>query len=490
MSSPSASSSASFVLELGLKVNSHEETELLKRFEAARHVYNACLGEAKRRLGLAQQSKQYQGAKALPRESEERKEAFRGLHFQFGFREYDLHQYAAAFNHSWIGEHLDINTIQKLATRAFNAILKVAFGQAKHVRFKSKNQMDSVEGKSNKSGIRYRSGFVCWQGLKLACIIDPADPVVAHGLRHLIKYCRLVKRRFGVNGKVRFFVQLILEGIPYQKQQFPEGEVGLDIGPSTIGYVSENQAQLETFCQELKSKQQEIRRLQRKLERSRRATNPQNYNADADADGTVKNRQLKGKLKWHFSNGYRNNKTKLAEVLRQQKAHRKTLHGNLVNRILKNGKRIKTEKLSYKAFQKRFGKSVQFRAPGLFMSLLRRKAESAGGQVYEFSTRETKLSQYCHLCGKYTKKPLNQRWQTCCGMQVQRDLYSAYLALHVQVQVQGNSLDTTAVCKQWSSMESMLVQAVSLKPQAASGKHPLSSFGTNQRQSGSPAKSF
>ena len=29
--------------------------------------------------------------------------------------------------------------------------------------------------------------------------------------------------------------------------------------------------------------------------------------------------------------------------------------------------------------------------------------------VIEFSTKTTKLSQYCHKCGKYTKKPLSQR---------------------------------------------------------------------------------
>ena len=36
----------SFVLELGLEVNAHEEAELNKRFEAARQLYNACLDEA------------------------------------------------------------------------------------------------------------------------------------------------------------------------------------------------------------------------------------------------------------------------------------------------------------------------------------------------------------------------------------------------------------------------------------------------------------
>lgn len=393
------------------------------------------------------QSKDYQEACRLPKNNQQRSQAFYNLNKRFGFTEYCIHAYSAQFNRCWINNHLDICTIQKLATRAFLAIQKVAFGIAKNVRFKGKNQIDSVEGKSNASGIRFRKGFVCWKGMKIEAIVDLSDPVVAHGLQHRIKYYRIVKRKF--NGKIRFFVQLVLEGIPFQKRLSSTNQVGLDIGPSTISHVSENHAQLETFCSELKIKQKEIRKLQRKLDRSRRSTNPNNYNDDS----TVK----KGKQKWIFSVRYRKTKTKLEEIQRKQKAERKSLHGNLANRILLKGKHVKTEKISIKAFQKMFGKSVQFRAPGLFVSLLRRKAESAGGKVEEFSTRDTRLSQYCHVCGRCQKKPLSQRWHTCCGIHVQRDLYSAYLALHVQ----GNSLDTTAVQKQWSSMESMLVQAVS-----------------------------
>ena len=86
----------------------------------------------------------------------------------------------------------------------------------------------------------------------------------------------------------------------------------------------------------------------------------------------------------------------------------------------------------YRSFQKLYGKSVNRRAPGLFVSSLRRKAESAGGKVEEFSTYRTKLSQTCH-CGKREKKKLSQRWPDCsCGVEAQRDLYNAYLAKFVE----------------------------------------------------------
>ncbi len=61
--------------------------------------------------------------------------------------------------------------------------------------------------------------------------------------------------------------------------------------------------------------------------------------------------------------------------------------------------------------------------------MLKRTVASTGGSLSEVPTRSTKLSQYCHGCGRYEKKPLSQRWHRCsCGIgPVQRDLYSAFL---------------------------------------------------------------
>jgi len=476
----------SFILELAVVSSPHDESELNTRFEAARQVYNACLGEALRRLELLRQSKGFQEARKMPKtlglsakrtetingkSNKERSSAFKALNARFGFSEYALHIHATKIRNSWIGNHLDSTTAQKIATRAFKAVQRVAFGKAKRVRFKGKNQFKSVEGKTNKSGIRYNenTGCVEWKGLKLKCIIDVADEVVMHGLSHRVKYCRIVKRIF--NGKARFFVQLVLEGKPYQKFSLPDNTVGLDIGPSTIAVVTDDNAALERFCDELSNKQKEIRRLQRKLDRQRRANNPQNYNPD----GTIK----PGKKTWHSSTRYKKTKRKLAEIQRKLAAHRKTLHGKKANRILRQGNHVKTEKLSYFSFQKNFGKSVKNRAPGMFMEILRRKAENAGGRVVEFSTKTTKLSQYCHKCGKYTKKPLSQRVHTCCNLNIQRDIYSAFLAGSVveNQKAEGSTycLDTAGVTERWRSMEAVLLRAVSCNTQVANGRHLLSS---------------
>ena len=126
-----ATPSATFILELALETSPHDETELNARFEAARQLYNACLDEAKRRLELLRQSKGFQEARKMPKTvngkiNKERTEAFKaltrkaslahGTAAKFGFSEYALHLYATKIRNSWISNHIDSTTAQKLAT--------------------------------------------------------------------------------------------------------------------------------------------------------------------------------------------------------------------------------------------------------------------------------------------------------------------------------------------------------------------------------------
>jgi len=141
--------------------------------------------------------------------------------------------------------------------------------------------------------------------------------------------------------------------------------VGLDIGPSTIAVVGETQASLEQFCEPVARDHKRIRRLQRKLDRQRRANNPDCY----DEQG----RAIKGKRPKNKSRRQQDTQAELAELFRREAAHRKTLHGQMANRIIAIGTHIHTEKLSYRGFQKLYGKSISVRAPRTFLSILTRK---------------------------------------------------------------------------------------------------------------------
>jgi hypothetical protein len=445
------SSTESFVLELPLKANSWQTKVALARFEAGRQLYNACLGEALKRRDQMLRSKIYRQALAMPHKTEEeteaRAEAFAAAREKYGFTEYSLHGYATGLRNSWLGKHIDANTAQTLATRAYRAVDKTLTGEAKKVRFKRYGQLGSLEGKTNKQGIRWKDGRLVWNGLELSAIIDEEDPVVAHGLSCPVKYVRLVKKT--IRSRVRLYAQLVLEGRPYQKEKNRplEGKVGLDLGPSTIAEVSDTEANLGLFCPELDDIQAKIRILQRRMDRQRRANNPQNYNPD----GTVK----KGKLKWQNSKRYLKTRARLRELHRSAAEHRKSLHGRLVNGLLRRGNEFYLEDISYKALQKAFGASVEHRAPGMFIAKLKRKA-----LVVEFPTLPTALSQSCH-CGRKAKKKLSTRWHSCeCGVRAQRDLYSAFLARHVKNDGENWYLDIESASLEWPRMEPLLKEAV------------------------------
>jgi putative transposase len=491
------SKTPSFVAEFELNIDNAAASTLLSRFEAARQVYNACLGESLRRWDRLKDSEAYKVVKSMPRTVKEkpnaaRKEAFGKAREKYACSEYALHSYAVQFGKSWLGDHLDANTIQKIASRAFRSVNEYAMGKRGKPRFKGKNRpMKSVEGKSNAAGIRFKDNQILWTGLVLTLIIDASEPVHQHALSHRVKYVRLLWRE--IFGRKRWFAQLICEGLPYRKPKnvVTEGVVGLDIGPSTIAIVSDEQADLKRFADEISDKAKEIAKLQRTIDRQKRANNPDNYAPDQwvkNKNGHWKHKKgknKKGKQKWVVSQRQQKNQAKLRESHRKLAAHRKSLHGKLANEILSQGTTVKTEKISYKAFQSMFGKSVGKRAPGMFVEMLRRKAGNAGGEVIEFSTHKTRLSQTCHSCGTIHQKKLSERWHICnCGIIAQRDLYSAFLATCIE----NDRLVAPLANSLWESRLPLLQTAAS-RTKSVIGQACLSTVAPLARQNGSSVNS-
>ena len=499
-----------FIHELKLNPNKSEQKVLSIRLDVGRQIYNVCLGEALKRLKLMRQSKLYQRAIKQPInlkkpkgkliKNKERSSLFKQAREKYLFGEYDLHKYLSKkYSGTWLTQHIDSLVAQKLASRAFKAVEEYAYGKHGRPRFRAKRRFSSVEGKNNLSGLRFLNSKIIWSAkggskLSLTPCYDKKDKdgLEAYALSQRTKYVRLVCKY--IKGQPAWYAQLIQEGTPYIKAKNKinrEEIVGLDIGPSTIAIVGSNKACLQPFAKKTISYHIEIKKLQKKMARSLRAMNLNNFNAEKlkltpsgkkiKKQGTVK----PGHKVWHYSKRYQHMRITLSELQRKMAASRNGEHGELVNRILSLGNIVKTEKLSYKSFQKNFGKSVGNRAPGLFMEKLRRKAESAGGQVIEFNTRTTALSQSCQ-CGAKHKKKLNERWHKCsaCGVNAQRDLYSAYLARFVKE----NRLDTSQALESWAGAGALLEQAVSDLNKVAIGKFRLASFGLGQRQSGLPAK--
>ena len=466
------SSTKSFVTELSLVVDSLTEKKLLSSFQAGRQLYNACLSEAKARMKLVKQSDAYQYAKTLPK-GKARNEAFKKARSAYRYSEYELHSYATlvANKSKWIAKNIDSNTQQKLATRAFNATEKVLFGQAKKLKFKVPSRFRSLEGKTNKQGIRWKNDQLVWGRLKIKPIINWFNPVVKHGLNSKVKFVRIIWRN--LNGKRRWYVQLINEGLPYQKPQnhITDGLIGIDLNVSNIAFVGDNKAGLLPFAENVATYSQEIKLLQRKMERSRRASNQGNYHPDfATKKGrktvTKKGKPIKGKRQWNNSQTYLKTALKKRELERKKTAMRSSQNRKIVNEILRHGKNIKTENVSVKGWQKRYGKAIGAKSPSFVMSELRRKAESAGGVFQKFSTNKTALSQ-THLDGTRIKKSLSQRvhYDVTGIVPHQRDLWSSFLARHVNQ----DKLSLNDAQVEYQRLESVLLEAWQQYRQLASG---------------------
>ena len=378
----------SFITELPLKVDSKVDKLLISRFQAGRQLYNACLNEALIRMDLVRNSEPYKQAKKLHRnkDKKQRKELFKTAREQARFSDYELQSFAVltAKSSQWIAAQVDSNTQQKSATRAFKSVERILFGMSKQVRFKVTSRFKSVEGKSNKQGLRWLRNQVVWCGLKIAPIIDWNNPVIVHGLNSPVKYCRILWRN--LNGKKRWFVQLINEGSPYQKPQnyVKKGIVGLDVNISNVAFVADNKAGLLPFAEKVPTFEREIKALQRKMQRSQRMHNPDNFESDFEKKignkiVRKKGKVKKGKKQWIKTRNYRRIQAKKAELERRKSSYAKYQNCKLVNEILRHGNQIKTEQVSIKGWQKRYGKAISAKSPGFFQSELKRKAENANG---------------------------------------------------------------------------------------------------------------
>lgn len=458
------SQTLSFITEIPLKVDSKQEKELLARLQAARQLYNACLNEALIRMNLVKNSLLYRQAQRLKGEDKkQRKELFNKAREQYRFSEYSLSSFATqtANSSKWISDKLGAHEKQTIGSRAFKAVSKILFGKAKKVRFKTAFQFKSIEGKSNSTGIRFIDNQVIWKKLTIEPIIDWTNLVIVHGLNSRVKYCRIMWRN--LNGKRRWYIQLINEGLPYQKPQnyVCAGVVGIDINISNVAFVADDKAGLLPLADKVPTFEKEIKALQRKMQRSLRIHNPNNFEPDSQKKVGNKIVRKKGKVKkgekqWIRTRNYRRIAAKKAELERRKSSYAVAQNRRLVNEILRYGNIIKTENVSIKGWQKRYGKAISAKSPGFFQSELARKAESAGGQFIKFSTQKTALSQ-THLNGKRIKKKLSQRvhHDDYLKKDIHRDLFSAFLARYVY----DDKLSLLDASSEYPGMESSLMEA-------------------------------
>lgn len=450
----------SFVVELELKPTNEDKHQIDKRIKVAINLYNTALNYSLKRLRAVLADKKYRTL--LKEESTtERNRRLRKIERSYGYSEYQV-QASLVPSRKHFKAYIGSNETHNLATRVFRAVERLHYHKAKRVYFKKYNTDEfSIEGKSNSTGIKFRNNKIIWFGLEIPVIIDKKNDYIAEALKSRTKYVRLCRKL--IRGRYRYYAQLVQEGYPPQKDRYYGYEtsvVGLDIGPSSLAIASDDYVDLISLKNpRCDAYQQEIRRLHRAMDRSRRANNPDNYKEN----GTVK----KGLKTWVNSNNYLRLKHRLNKLYRKLRINRKDSHEKLANIILMLGLDVRVEDLNIQSWQKRakktsknkkngknnskkrFGKSIANNAPAMLLTIIDRKLSYKGYSLKKIDTKACKASQYNHIDDTYVKKPLSQRTANVGGHIIQRDIYSAFLIKNTNNTL--NKISRSKCNKDWNN---------------------------------------
>ena len=88
-------------------------------------------------------------------------------------------------------------------------------------------------------------------------------------------------KRVFIRGKWKYFITFSFEGKkPVKNRKLGKGKVGIDIGPSTIAISSDDVVYMDVLAKNVNSIEDKKRLLQRKIDRSKRKTNPLQFKED------------------------------------------------------------------------------------------------------------------------------------------------------------------------------------------------------------------
>ena len=447
-----------------LKTTAYDEKVLEKRFRAAAHIHNVLVSHAKKLLRKLEHNGEYQSCREtyaallkkgnLTKEEVYQKKQLSGrmdaVRRDIGLTEYSFQSYIKVCGKQF-RKCLSSQQIQKEATRVWKGVKKVLFSDGRDIHFKKYCQFHTICGKSNSNGVKFHKEdhSIEWMGLSIFCKICEGQMAA---LDHDISYCE-VERKMFPNGW-HYYVNIYLKGdAPRRlaKTGEPGSLTGIDMGVSTVAAISDHAAMLEELAPRCPEYNKKIKKLLRHMDFSKRASNPKKYKADGTIDKGNHDR-------WIYSNTYKKDMRKLQSLYRQKAAYIKQSHEEQANRLLAESVDFVTEEMSFKGLQRRakkagrsdilsvlrgkdgtvknirkykrrrrFGRSLNNRAPSQFLTILERKAVLYGGSFVKVRTSTFRASQYDHVSDTYEKIPLAQRNKMIGEKKVQRDLYSAFL---------------------------------------------------------------
>lgn len=319
------------------------------RFACGCQIYNTLVKHCRKQLTKLESDSLYKELLSVHKQSDlsksdifELNKQLADVRMSYGLSEYQFHDYVKLQQYRY-KKHIDSLTAQKIATHVWQAVEKYLFADGKAIHFCKCMDFHSLEGKNNASGIRFKDGRLHWNGLVIQPKYNRSDVYAMEALECPVKYCRI--KRMVVGTHYHYYLQLVLTGIPPQKHVYSLGDVGIDIGPSSVAVCADDFCALENLADSIRGIESEKQHLARKLDRSRKATSPGNYNPD----GTVK----KKPSKWSYSNTYNKTRMQYINACRKRTASLKQRQEILANTVLSHGSKVYIETMSFKGLQRR-----------------------------------------------------------------------------------------------------------------------------------------
>lgn len=292
---------SNFIVQFPLIAEKWQCDILNKRFEIARKIYNSLVRISLNRYNEMVKTKKYRELAAdIQKDSQEKSlknkhnreifEQINKLRLEHRLSEFHFHTDVKKFQ-KYYKKNIDSASAQKIGTHLWKAYEKLFFGNGKGIHFKKYDTFNSIESKSNNAGIRFKNNSIEWLGLKMPVSIDFNNLYEVQALENKICYCRIVRKL--IRSRYKFYVQIVFRGTPPVKidkntgeikRKIGHGDVGIDIGTSTIAYCSENNLKILELADKVRDMSAEKNRILRKMDRSKRQTNKDNYSLD----GTVK----------------------------------------------------------------------------------------------------------------------------------------------------------------------------------------------------------
>lgn len=180
--------------------------------------------------------------------------------------------------------------------------------------------------------------------------------------------------------------------------------IGLDIGIRYLLAGSDGSVIENPKWHEVEWRRRRV--LQRKLDRQRRSSNPNNYNAD----GTVRDNAKR----WKKSNRQRKTEDQLRKLEEKVARRRKNFWHEVTERLTAEYDFIAIEDLSLEFMQKnkRLALSVYDASYATFWSMLEYKASSRGVRIVRVPPQYT--SQTCSVCGYVDRDNRKTQAEFCC----------------------------------------------------------------------------